>query len=205
MTRPGEWVYVPIGNTRDDVAPMAFQTTIECAYQQKDANFCLCYSLASALHYVGLKEEGKLIANLAEDSINLDQRQQIEYICLHMQDIVPRIGLYQMFGNVWNKHKKRKKEDITIPTLVQQYTPFPTIVVPLGKDGSISHAVTVVDDLVFDSTQKYALTLSHKCFHWICGGLGTSDQVWGAIRFNRPIGKGHQAYNRTVQKNQSVC
>ena len=101
--------------------------------------------------------------------------------------------------------QKRKKEDITIPTLVQKYTPYPTIVVPLGNNGSISHAITVVDDLVFDSTQKYALTLSHKYFHWICGGLGTSDQVWGTIRFNRPIEKGHQAYNRTIQKNQSVC
>ena len=181
--KPGQWIYVPIGNTRDDVAPLELQSTIECSYQQKNENFCLCYSLASALDYVGLRKEGRLMADLAENSINLDQREQIEYVCLHMKDLVPNIGLYQMYGNAWDKHKKRKKNEVTVPHLVQRHTPYPTIVVPLGLDGSISHAVTIVDDLIFDSTQKFALTLGFKSFHWICGGQGSSEQIWGAIRF----------------------
>ena len=49
-------------------------------------------------------------------------------------------------------------------------TEFPTVVVPQGRDGSVNHAVCIVDDLVFDSTQPKALKLCRETLDWVCGG-----------------------------------
>jgi hypothetical protein len=39
------------------------------------------------------------------------------------------------------------------------------VVIPLGGDGRIGHAITIVGDLIFDSTQTHALTLERML--WI--------------------------------------
>jgi len=201
---PGKWIPVTLGASRDDVAPRELQTAVNVEYRQNEENYCLCYSIASALHYIGLVEEGKKVAALAEDSIDLENKKQLEYIVLHMQDIVPNIRMYQAFGKALKKGKGKKKQDLTVEQLVQAKTPFPTIVIPWGKDLSVNHAVAVVDDLIFDSTQRNALTLTHKSFHWICGALGSCDMVYGAIRFQRPMKQGLPALSRKMKTNKGI-
>ena len=44
--------------------------------------------------------------------------------------------------------------------------------IPKGKDAGVNHAVCVVDDLIFDSTQHFTLKLCHESFDWICGEGG---------------------------------
>ena len=48
--------------------------------------------------------------------------------------------------------------------------------IPQGKDGSINHAVAVVEDLIFDSTQSHAMKLKKESFDWIFGSCGVSQQ-----------------------------
>ena len=62
------------------------------------------------------------------------------------------------------------------------------MVVPQGKDDSVGHAVCVVDDLIFDSTQKYALKLTKESLDWICGAGGCVG--FFALRFETKVGKG---------------
>ena len=66
------------------------------------------------------------------------------------------------------------------------YNPYPTVVIPMGADGSISHAICVIDDLIFDTTQAFALKGTRKSFGWICD-CGTQGfvEVYQAIRFDR--------------------
>jgi hypothetical protein len=42
------------------------------------------------------------------------------------------------------------------------------VVVPLGGDGGICHAITIVGDLIFDSTQSHALKLGKDSLDWCC-------------------------------------
>ena len=63
--------------------------------------------------------------------------------------------------------RKMTREDLVTTTTI-----FPTLVIPVGHDGSTSHAVTVVDDLLFDSTQKTAMKLKKESLNWICGTKG---------------------------------
>jgi hypothetical protein len=66
-------------------------------------------------------------------------------------------------------------------------TIYPTVLVLVGNDGSVNHAVTVVDDLIFDSTQEFALKLTMESLDWICGPLGMKD-IGETYRFSRPHG-----------------
>jgi hypothetical protein len=65
---------------------------------------------------------------------------------------------------------------------------YPTLVIPLGRDGSVSHAVCVVDDLIFDSTQPWALKCVEESLSWVCncGEKGFVD-ISLAVRFERPF------------------
>ena len=71
---------------------------------------------------------------------------------------------------------------MTIDSLIKNRTIFPTIVVPCGENMGAEHAFCVVDDLIFDSTQPFALTLSKKSLKWICGEEGYVH-IYFAVRF----------------------
>jgi hypothetical protein len=97
----------------------------------------------------------------------------------------------KVVGNckVFNKRNGRgKKTDMSIDELVTQESRFITLVVPRGEDGSVNHAVCVVDDLVFDSTQEVALKLTTETLDWICGGSGMKE-IKEAYRFNQACGR----------------
>ena len=88
-----------------------------------------------------------------------------------------------MFNPPWkfvSRSKKQCQRKITIEQLLVDRTEFPTIVAPLGKDGSVNH----VDDLVPDSTQPNSLKLCREIFDWVCGGSGCND-VYVALQFMR--------------------
>jgi len=70
---------------------------------------------------------------------------------------LPLIGLPTKF----NEKGKRK---LTIEELLENKTPYPTIVVPVGKNGFCAHAVCMVDDLIFDSITLYALLMKMESF-----------------------------------------
>ena len=61
------------------------------------------------------------------------------------------------------------------------------MVIPRGKDCSVSHTICVVDDLIFDSTLPRAMKLKKKSLDWVCGEGGFED-VYLAYYF-------HQGYN----------
>ena len=65
-------------------------------------------------------------------------------------------------------------------------TIFPTIVVPEGRNDDDGHAITVVDDLIFDSTQKHALKLYRESLEWTCGFYGIKD-IYFAVRFQQNL------------------
>ena len=59
--------------------------------------------------------------------------------------------------------------------------PYPVLLILHCNDGGIQHAVAVVDDLIFDSTQTVALKLCEQSFHFICnrnGGLQKIDAIY---------------------------
>ena len=71
--------------------------------------------------------------------------------------------MYQLLVNVWfiiltngeaSQETIKKTLKMTVEQLVNNKTIYPTLVVPTGNDGSTGHAISIMDDLIFDSTQK---------------------------------------------------
>ena len=93
-------------------------------------------------------------------------------------------------GTPYNKWKteaqnccrKDRRHTITIDSLIKDRSIFPTIVVPCGENIGAEHAFCVVDDLIFDSTQAFALILSKDSLDWICGDGGCVGAYF-AVRF----------------------
>jgi hypothetical protein len=157
-------------------------TSIRVKYQQGDWNQCLFKATASALHYCGRSEAASRVSNAAPTVQYLSREKAIlslrEKVMLH----APEIGGVIAF----NQHRKRRKMNcLSLEELVQNKSIFPTMVIPRANDGSASHAVVVVDDIIFDATQSYALKLCQESFEWICGKDGVGG-IERAVRFKKP-------------------
>jgi hypothetical protein len=73
---------------------------------------------------------------------------------------------------------------------VSSKTPYLTLVQQKGMDGSVDHAVCIVDDIIFDSTLTYALKLQEESFDRVCGPSGIAE-LGRVIRFCLPYGVKH--------------
>ena len=156
--------------------------------QQNKKDWCLVYSLASALHYVGLVQEANDLAEIVEDTSDVDIKNAMQALVQNMREKVPTIGQHVSFGAFRNKKKKAKP----LPTLKQLCTEksiYPTLVIPQGKDCGVNHAVCIVDDLVFDSTQAFALRLNKKTLDWSVNHEEGCQGIHAMIRFERPSKK----------------
>jgi hypothetical protein len=163
---------VVVGNARKGdlkVPPPNLITSIQVKYQQGDWNKFLFKATASALHYCGHSEAASRVSNAAPTVQYLPRKKAIlslrDRVMLH----APEIGGVIAF----NQHQKRRKINrLSLEELVQDKTIFPTMVIQRTNDGSASHAVVVVDDIIFDATQSHALKLCQETFEWICGKNG---------------------------------
>ena len=189
MLRPHHMWPMIVGNTRseDDAhAPNALLIPdIPVCFQQFEREQCLVMGVASSLHYCGLVEEAKAMSLLAGKYEHLPKTTALKELKKDMQQFVPCIGDCELF-NAWPAKRKILKK-LSIQELLEKRTRFPTVVIPYGRDGSNNHSFVVVDDLIFDATQVFALKLCQKSLDWICGkdGIGSIDV---AMRFNRSHG-----------------
>ena len=102
-----------------------------------------------------------------------------------MKQHLPKIGRATVFGKRLAKHKIRL---LSLEALLHAKTTYPMTVIPRCKDGGTQHAVCVVDNLVFDSTQEVALKLQLETFEWICKINQGFNGVAEAYRFDVKLG-----------------
>ena len=149
--------------------------------------------MACALYYMDLHYEARAINTKNSDYEHLPMPDAYNLIQKHMWNIVPKFGQCTTYGHSFRSagghRKKYKNKEMSISELLTDEKPIPTVVVPQGKDDSVGHAVCVVDDLIFASTQKHALKLTKETLDWICGDGGYVG-IYFALRFETKVGKG---------------
>ncbi|MFN7263284.1 MAG: hypothetical protein ACK5TW_00230 [Cyanobacteriota bacterium] len=199
---PDRWVGPTIADSGEAVAPPELCTNVPTIYQQHNRPFCLTYSLASALFYCGFKDEAQCLAEGAEPISTLDFDAQNTVLMSFMRNLVPLIGRPTLYG-IRTKSPSRIKRDLTWEELFTDFTPYPTIVVPILPNGICTHAFCVVDDLIFDSITTHALQLREESVKWIFND--TDTKIYYAQRFKTkwsPKGmKVKGRYSRTLQTN----
>ena len=187
MMLPEYWLHVPAGNSRKegDLAPIELLTNVRIKYPQGKRNLCLVKSVVSALYYMDLKHESGMLDNLCHLYNDLPLPMAIKQLKNDIMKIIPQIGLSTTYNlpRCFGSRKKQQKK-IQLDSIIATKTPFPTVVIPLGLDDGVNHAVCVVDDLIFDSTQPMALALSKPSFDYICSRDGCKG-IYLAVRFMR--------------------
>jgi hypothetical protein len=171
---PGTWFRVPIGSAMIELDPSAdLYTNVHVTYRQRENDYCLPYSVASCLQYMNHDEVGRAITEKASEWCGMPGGMVLDAVRKHMMEHLPCEGQAVVF----NKKKSRHHHTIHLSRseLVNERTPFLTLIRPVGKDGSSDHAVCVVDDLIFDSRLAYALKLCEESLDLVCGSKGMAE------------------------------
>ena len=79
----------------------------------------------------------------------------------------------------WLTEKKAKSMNV-----LENISPFPTVVVLLSTDGGIQHAIAIVGQFIFESNQKYAMKLCQESLDWCCGEGESFVRVYAAFRIS---------------------
>jgi hypothetical protein len=124
------------------------------------------------------------IKNDADNLSMLPRHVQTMVLLDMMIEHCPELAHVTKFNQTGGKRKKPRILELT--DLVAKKMIFPTLVITMGIDGSVGHAVTIVDNLIFDSTQRRAMKLSIKLLNWICGSGGIHGVI-EAVRFEGPF------------------
>ena len=155
----------PLGNAlpADDI-PHHIQSKVSLAYRQDNNPLCLSYSLANALLYCGFPGAASSIASQGPSLASLPRDLALPVIRDIMKIECPAIARPMIFNQRTSKGKNRR---LSVETLLSQCTPYPTLVVPIDPNGNQSHAICVVDDLIFDGITSHALFLLSLALSWI--------------------------------------
>jgi hypothetical protein len=169
-----KWVNVPIGESSSRDLDPSLELNIPVHYQQGDCKTCLFRLLASALHYLGQKHTGSVLASIAKKNENLGGDKQLQEIIRAMKK---HETVYKKM-DYWRKEKVLVQKDF-----LGNPCSYPKLLVLRGHDGGTQHAVAVVGTVIFDSNRKNGMRLCKETLDWCCNCFGGFDRVQTAIQF----------------------
>ena len=171
-----KFILVPVGDTENgaEVAPEHLLTDTYVKYQQVGLSCCMMKSFASALHFLGHKQAASQFSNKAEKAMKFSTDRQLEILDDLMKKELPKLARVKK----WNKKNK-----VLAWNIFEDISDHPTLVIPLNKDGSCSHAVTIVGDKIFDATEVYALKLCRESMEHICSIRNGFERVYIGYRY----------------------
>jgi len=176
-----QFVHIPPGAPRTSLGHwMLDESHPEVEYLQCGDDTCLFSSLASALHYLHIRETAK-----------------------HLAELAPVYSAKKEGGVTnWNALLETMKQNCgwLVPTkingksfdILHDISEYPTVVSLEAVDGGTQHAVTIVGKLVFDSNCERALPLSQKTLDYCCSTdekEGAYKRVFKGYRFIEPMEK----------------
>jgi hypothetical protein len=155
-----KWIYVPVGDAQqDEKPPSGLITKFPAHYAQKNHDTCLFKSVASALHHLNKKQIASVVSSMATKYIYTPVDEQLNKLGWIAQG-----NDCDLLVTKWMRRKRVAKFDLKTETSHR----WALTVIPLGGDGGIGHAITIVGDLILDSTQSHALKLGKNSLDWCC-------------------------------------
>jgi len=160
------WLRVPPGNpkqyksTMQSDVPVLHPCSLRIKYPQGQLRTCMIGSLASCLYYMGTAEKKTGMAEKA-DAIMKDHGllSKTEKVFNSFFHIVNQ-NCKDLYKFLWNKEFSFDQEE--------QLFDMPTMVVLVGRDNSMDHAITVYKDMIFDTSTENVLSRCRQTLDWCC-------------------------------------
>ena len=170
-----EWMPIPASNPRsincDEPYHLLIREDVSMRYEQKSLNTCMFFSAASALHHLGEEELGRV---LVDNGLRLQNVPQVLQFQALKSILVGRKTLYYSC-KVWD-HRGNKRKRLNVFDKEQENNL--NFVVLQNYEGEIGHAVTVHNQLIFDSSYRCALMLCHQSLKWCMTSSSGFVQVY---------------------------
>jgi hypothetical protein len=176
---PDEWMGVTVGDSGSFEVPDHLRSLVPTIYQQFNQRHCLAKSFASALFYCGFRYAAEYLAEQAPVFSTMQLKAAIKSLRGLMLNLLPVIAIPSVYNVRPNTHS-RKLTKISWNEVIEKPTPFPTLIIPVLPNGSTSHAFTVVDDLIFDSSTQFAMRLGMESIRYI---FDSDCGIYCAYRF----------------------
>ncbi len=174
---PRQWFKVPIGTRQLAPGEAMPEGWPKIKYRQGNQDTCVFNSMASALWFIGKTVAANALYCLGAGTQNLSGPQMLDALLKAMKEHAPEIA----------RAEKWKPKSLKLATYdpVKNTSPHPTLLQLLGKDGGTQHAVTTVDNWIFDSVEERALPLTQENLSHCCGTVLGFDRVYAAYRFEQ--------------------
>jgi hypothetical protein len=202
--RSDKYLWIPVGTARpNSIYPYKYNLDYpKIVFQQEDRETCVTSSFASCLHYMGMKTFASWVEDFGckyiEDFTN-DQSRLIQQLA----ESISSAGDASRFRLEWQLKKLNPQEfDVFIANKSN-----PMLLRLCCSDGSVGHAITVYQGMIFDSNLKYAVDLNKQNLEY-CGDAGYLGISFGyecipIIRNNTPRSKS-RVRKKKVVKSQNM-
>jgi hypothetical protein len=158
------WIEIPQGSSKKNYFSLDFGTVHHhlpksFRIQPPGENSCIFNSLVNALHYINDYE--------ARDLVLVELNKSLEYV--EYRDVAKTRRAFAAY--VMNYCVKGYTAKLlTNLNVLTDRTMWPTLCILKGDDNSTNHAVTIVENYIFDSNNSYALPLNESTLDWCCSG-----------------------------------
>ena len=184
------WYPIPIGNSVSETTLISEEIVDgnkmpRIEYNQGTKNTCIFDSAASALHYLGYERVARII--------HIEGQTNIMTMDAGKMDCLVQLMREHCGTMIASKMEPKREDGFEFLCASDMLT-----VVPRGDDGNTSHAVTVVDSMIFDSNYTNALPFCKESMDKICSTKQFSRKFCGihcGYRFSR---------NNTMVKHPTV-
>jgi hypothetical protein len=158
----------------DATAPTAITTDVQLHHPQNHHETCLFKSVASAMHHLQKKNLASVLSSIAMKYVEIPVTDQLTELCS-----VAEANQDDILVTKWLTRKRVKK----LNTYNNRNDQWVLTIVLLGHDGGTGHAISIVGDLIFDSTQTHALKFSKEALDWCCANDRSFQGVYMALSF----------------------
>ena len=185
MENPNTWVRVEAGRHRlsstytPDARDCNHSPHLPVVYrvQPFGENSCVFSSLISALHYLNDYKMRDMLSEYVLTSL-----------CYKKMTAVSESKSRDAFASkLMNQKGKYMSHLMKNFNIFENRSMWPTLCILQSSDGSLSHAVTVVDNYIFDSTTYRAMEINRENLNWCCGTDYYEAQFVGVYKAYRYI------------------
>jgi hypothetical protein len=175
-----KFLAVPVGDIITVVPTMDISMNPVVRFQQNERSICAFASFASALHYFDFIPEAEFIMKLS--LMDLTKENCFSRTLQHIVDNVASSKLFRRFRRIFLNKQIDNYNDLLTDVMIGEEI---KLIVLKQADNHESHAVAVVNNMIFDCNASHAIPLTREGIDCCCGENGSFVNVKFGYHFKK--------------------